>query len=994
MLYNTFLSSLFFLLLFPAMLLAQQDIAGVQPRTSLSGGVIYSCHFDTSFDAEDGDGKPDHWQRKHGLDAGIFFPDHLDILMVSAPNPFGNNVLRMDIQGGGAAVFSPKIFTRPGMCYTASVYVSAEKLEFSDVFLMLSFYGKTSGSPLKSVSSLPIHHTGGWQKIEAGPVHSDSADISSVSVGLFVIPKKRSDFGGIVDFTNIEIRESPNVVLSADAPHHIYTQRRDVDVSCKLTGIDPRQQSVDFVLEDPFGRVLTTRNVELIYGNVPASQFVFQPDDVNKTFEGRAVWDNLPIASPGFYRVRVRTPESFSKNIKLPEGVFYTDPLADSNPLTLAVIEPDERTPSTGTDGFRFPVKNGQFGWTLDGWSLDEIASSKPLFRYAALSQLKIPAWIPATPAQEADNLRQKLVNMCTDFKESNFRLTGMLSPIPDEVKKKIKRGVPNAAAVFTLPPDSWMPQLQDELGDLTMLVRDWQWTADDDLSLAELPGFIEQFEMYRNNFDPNDYRFGNGLAWNWFQPLPPRFSKAEKELKFDDADKKAITSAGGVSPPTANEQRAGAEAPASSDLVIMKEPANEFVSFYSADPLTPEEMQRYFGNDNEYNRNSAIRRFLSLNPLPSDRYSAEERVNDIVKRMTLARTCGLEAVFLSKPTDELSGILHPDGTPNELFLPWRTTSMMISGRDAVGSINLPNESININFLVPPVINSDVDESAEKIIGVLWNDKAERNPIEETLYLGNTPRAVNVWGKTIPLKDNKNEHTVDVSRTPLFVLGIDADVFRLRKSFALNTTEVPSISNADNDFQFSLTNTTSMPFTAKVSIIPPATGGWDISRIEPVLLEPRQTVDFSPVLRLQRSANTGRQKFRVNVKTSGMKTMNFDIYNTLQIGDKNVSLDFSSRLLPNGDIEVIQLFFNNSEDEHSYECRLYVPQRQVLKASILRQGRGSSEHTYIIPNGKDLLKKGVKEMTVRADPIASAFSGTVAQRQPMFYTVPLLLPNP
>ncbi|GHT39171.1 hypothetical protein FACS189427_13370 [Planctomycetales bacterium] len=358
---------------------------------------------------------------------------------------------------------------------------------------------------------------------------------------------------------------------------------------------------------------------------------------------------------------------------------------------------------------------------------------------------------------------------------------------------------------------------------------------------------------------------------------------------------------------------------------------------------------------------------------------------------MTLARTCGLEAVFLSKPKDELSGILNADGTPNELFLPWRTTSMMISGRDEIGSVNLPNESTNINFLVPPFSNSEVDESAEKIIGVYWNDKAaERNPIEEMLYIGNDPRAVNVWGKTIPLKENKNEHIVDVSRTPLFVLGLDADVFRLRKSFVLKTTEVPSISNADNDFQFSLTNTTSMPFTAKVSIIPPASGGWDISRIEPVLIEPRQTVDFSPVLRLQRSANTGRQKFRINVKTSGMKTMNFDIYNTLQIGDKEVSLDFSSRLLPNGDIEVIQTFVNNSEEEHSYECRLYVPQRLVLKASILRQGRGSMEHIYIIPNGKDLLKKGVKEITVRADPIAGILGGTVAQRQPMFYTVPLL----
>ncbi|MCL2742570.1 MAG: hypothetical protein FWE67_01820 [Planctomycetaceae bacterium] len=943
-----------FILLIPAVLSAQQNIAGVVQRTSLSGGVIYSCLFDDAFDLEDGDGKPDHWQRKHGIDNGIFFPDHIDILMISAPNPFGNHVLRMNIQGGGAAIYTPKINTRPNMCYTASVHVSADKLEFSEVFLMLSFYGKTAAVPLKNISSAPVQNTGGWKKIEVGPIRADHADMSSVSVGLMVVPKSnRNDFNGIVDWTHLEIRESPHVTLSTEAPNHIYNRKTRIGVSCKISGIDPHQQSLDFILEDPFGRVLTTNNIELIYGDVPASQFVFKAEDFDKTFEGRAAWNNLPIVSPGFYRVRIKTPEKYSKNIKLPKDVFYFDPLADSKPLTLAVIEEQsDLTP---------PIRNGEFGWTLEDWTLDEIAGSKPLFRNAALSQLKIPAWLPSETTAGGN---KQLLRLCTSLREDGYKLTGLMSPIPDEVKKKIKRGVPNAAAVFTLPLDTWMPQMQQPLGELSRLVRDWQWTADDDVSLAELPDFTQQFDTYMNNFDSNGYGFGMGLAWNWFQALPVRFSKTEKEFKFED---------GGAMNPAQ-------DTTAVQDLVIMQEPANEFVSFYSADPLTPEEMQRYFGSDNDFNRRSGIRRFLSLEPLSLDRYSPEERINDIVKRMVLSRTCGLEAVFLSKPKDALSGVLQPDGTPGELLLPWRTTSAVISGREHLGSINLPNESVNINFLIPAAFNSDTEEAEEQVAGVFWNDTATPlSPIRETLYLGNAPRGINVWGKTFLFGGNRHEHTVEADRTPVFVLGIDADVFRLRQGFRLNTTEVPSISNTDNDFQFSLTNTTNLPFVARLSIIPPETGGWEVSRIEPVLIAPKQTADFSPVLRLQRFANTGRQKFKVNVKASGIKSFDFDIYETLQIGDRNVSLDFSSRMLPNGDIEVIQTFFNNGDEERSYEFRLYVAQRQVLRASVVRQGRGTSEYTYIIPNGRDLLRRGVKEMTVRADPIG--------QGQPMFYTV-------
>jgi hypothetical protein len=894
-------------------------LPGQIARQTPSGGLIFRCLFDRNSDAENGDGWPDHWTRKSGIDQGILFPEYLEIANVQTNNNFGNHALRMNVEGGGAAVFSPKIPIRFGMSYTISAYADAVNFVHDDIFILLAFYGEKNAEPIQTIASEKIRNTNGWRRLEIGPIITDMPGVKTASVGLLVIPSRRQDFGARVDFTNVEIRESPSVSLSMPNENHLFFHPRNIDVGCRVQGIDPAQHLVSFVLEDPYGRVIAKRDVELMVGNRPASQFVVAEIDKFRVFQGTALWQGLPILSPGFYRVRVSTSESFVKNLKLPNGVFFEDPLADAEPLTFVVM-------SSGSF-----ISNGEFGWNLDGWALEEINHRLPLLAQSGISRLKIPAWFT-----DGNNKQRQMLNeLCDVLSRRHIHVVGLLHPVPEEIRAKIQFGTVNAASIFSLAPSVWSDSLQPTLQNLALLVKDWQWTSDNDLSITEIPGFMQHFEDLRRSFDRNDLGFGIGFAWSWEQVLPERFST-----------------------PTTSE--------------IASHSVNEFVALTSAEPLSSDDFEQYLTEISE----NRIRRFVSLVPLSEEEYVLNDRINDLVRRMVLGKIHA-ETLFLSKPIDNQTGVLRSNVTPSELFLPWRITATQLSGRRFLGSVVLPNRSRNYNF----------DLGNGKAVMVVWNDRAAmEKPIKETLYLGTEPEILDVWGKRFPLEQQGREQIVPVTPTPVFVTNISSGVARLRLGVQLGIKEIPSITNQKNPIPFSIKNDTEYPITAQISPVGPRSGHWTIDPpAQTLALDSGATGNGTFNLSLTTRANTGKRPIRINVKTQGPDPQEFSVYDEIQIGSKSVYMEFSSQLNRDGDIEVTQTFVNETDNVYTYSCQLIVPDRPMRETTI-RSGQGRMEHIYIVRRGQELIKNGVTEMTVRARSVGT----TQPVGQPMVYTIPLL----
>jgi len=892
-------------------------------RQSPAGGLLYRCLFDALSDAEDGDGFPDHWIQKTGIHNGIPFPNRRNIRIAENPNPFGNNVLRMEMDGGGAAVFSPKIPVRPGMSYTVSAHVETSDTVFNEIFIRLLFYGNDAVQPIHTADSRKIGNTNGWQQLTVGPLTADMPQVRHVAVGLYVMPPGRQDFGSHVHFTNIEIRESPNISLEMANPQHLFFTHRGLDVRCQFRGLDPHQHSVLFVLEDPFGRVIGQREAALYIGNHPAAQFVITPQSAQQIIHGTATWQDLPILSPGFYRVRVATPESYIQTLRLPADQTFDDPLKQIEPLSFAVMPQGSFIPG------------GDFGWTLDGWPLDEIMQSLPTLAQSGLSHLKLPVWISADTTPQH---RETLLRLCNLLSERQVRLIGLLQPVPQDILDRIPPSLVNAATILGNNPQPWGDSLQPSLRTLSLLIKDWQWTADTDTSLMDMffentgaisPAGMVRFRNYHRAFDQNQFGFGIGMTWNWYQDVP-------------------------------NE-----EFPLS----------NFFLNFPVNASVTPDYAASALRGMSAF----PFRRTVSVSPLPADDYSLETRITDFVQCLVLMKAAGADSIFLTAPKNAQTGVLRPDGTPDKLYLPWRTTAALLSGSRFLGSITLPNRSRNYCF----------DLGAGRCVMVVWNDlAAASHPVLETLYLGNEPEMIDVWGKHVLPEQLGNAQTFPITQTPIFITGVNLDVALFRLSMRTLLNEIPAVPNQTHTIPLFYRNASASPISVHITPQPPRAGDWTIT-------PPTQTVNLEPGadglgsfdLRLEPRADTGRQWFHYDVRMTGINAPAFAVYDEMNIGNPDVYMEFVTRLTEDGSIEIVQAFINNTENEYTYNCRLTIPSRRLEQSHIRRQGFGRVEHVYTIPRGQALLASGVTEVMLRVSPVNDG-SGVLGE--PMVYTIPLL----
>jgi hypothetical protein len=907
---------------------ADKPLPGQLPRYTRSGGTIFRTLFDRAADIDE-DGWPDSWTRKRGIERNIQFPDYIDIRIVENRSQFGNNALRMSIEGGSAAAFSPKIKVRRGMCYTFSAFVSMENIVFNDVFIFAAFYSKEGGDSIVTVRSESIKSSDGWRKLVIGPFRADDEKIDSVSIGLLTTQSERRDFNAKVYFTNVEIKESPNVKLSMSNEHHIFTDKTGIEVECVMTGFDPDQDKLKFIIEDALGQPIASREIEMIIGNRPASQFIVPKNDRWSVFEGVASWSPLPINSPGFYRIRVETPKSYISKLHLPPGVFFEDSLRNSMPITFVVIDQAAIT------------QDGIFGWNLDGWSLNEIYDRRLQLSLSGVSQLKIPAWIGGDDAKQ----RSRFLQISETFTPMGMQLTGLLSPVPKNVKDKIKIGRVNAAAIFAVPVTTWTEAIQPVIQENSLLIKNWQLTGDDDLSVVNITNFENRFREIQRSFDRKNLGLSLGVAWDWTQPFPFTNIESQTTPEKDTA--------------TAGNKRNFVQ--------------RDFVSIHTPDEMTAVDLEQSLEASSAIN----VRKLISLSILSGDKYDIAGRITDIVRKMVVSKVAGVDGIFLSQPISEQRGVLNSDATPNEIFLAWRTTSVLLSGRDYLGQIKLPNRSKNYNF---------VDHFGGGAVMVVWNDSASENsPTAETLYLGEEVEIIDVWGKRITPELEGSNQKIIVGQIPIFVRGLDADIVRMRLGFKLDRDEIPSRTNNEERIPFTFVNDTNLPAAVQFSVIEPREDTWRIKSPLALTLDSGGTgkSDFGIILNSQ--SNTGLQKFRIDITTTGTVQRKFAVYDEIYIGEKDVKLEFSSRMNRAGDIEVTQAFINNGERERSYVCRLRARGREYLQTFVTRQGFGRVEYTYTIPNGRELLRSGVKEITIHATPLPSD-----SLSQPMLYTIPLL----
>ena len=828
---------------------------------------VFYCDFGAQWD-EGFDRWPDRWTRH----LSATFPAYLPARIVNDPTAAGGHCLKIDLDGGAAAIYGPPFKVNAIFSYVVEAHLKTDRLVRDHAFISIGFYD-AKHKLLEKIASRPIGGTSDWIKVRIEPIAPAHEQTAYAVVGLHLEPFARPDVRGSASFADVWVGRLPRMTLQTDRRDNVYVAPARPKVSCIASGFAEENSRVVFELLDLSGKVIATEHRQLVVApKTPAARAEAGNGDAAPVtgVVGTATW-TPPIPDLGFYRVRVAMPGHV--------GVVH------QRELSLAVVDTQ---PSPA---------NGEFGWTLpNGEKPMTLAELTELLSQAGINWVKFPVWTSAEDSSRGD----RLVWFAERLHFQHIEMVGLLCQPPAEVLKRLgDADHPLAAQIFSSEPVLWYPSLEPVLTSLSLKVRWWQLGSDKDISFVGYPNAAEKVTQMRKFAA----RFGQqvyiGIGWSWLHELP------------------------------------------------RSRQAWDFVSLSADPPLTWQELSAYL----KQSAKVETRRWVVLEPLAKGDYSAEVRAGDLARRMLAAKIDGADGIFVPEIFSTQRGLMNDDGTVGDLLLPWRTTALAVAGAKFVGSISLPNHTVNRIF----------DRDGQMVM-VLWNDRQT----EERLYLGDDVRRMDMWGRTTKLATKNGEQIVPVGPLPIFITGLNGPVLRWRMSVKLAATQWPSVFGVAHANALIVKNAFGQGISGQIKMITPE--GWRNSTPEVSFkLASGETLNepFDVVLPLD--AATGRQDIRFDFDIMADRRYRFSVRRHIDVGLDDVTITANSRLNDQGELEIEQRLTNQTDKVVSFKCYLYAPDRLPVVTQVVEQGRGTDTKNYRLPNGAELVGK---TLLLRADEIA------------------------
>jgi hypothetical protein len=534
------------------------------------------------------------------------------------------------------------------------------------------------------------------------------------------------------------------------------------------------------------------------------------------------------------------------------EGSIRT---GDTREITLVSLEPGQ------------PDAHGMFGWSLPQGSkpidLDELAD---VLMQAGISWVKYPVWC----SEEDGGVKmEKILAFADKLGERGIEFVGLLLAPPESIRDQFAAPDPlRAADIFNEDPQKWFPSLEPVLIQISNRARCWQLGGDTDKSLMNLPNCIDRIGEIRKELNNAMQGMRLSIGWDWSRSLPAQ--STSQKLPWDIA------------------------------------------SMTSTPPLTDRELSEHL----DASRSSPLTPWVVLTPLSRDGYPLQERAADLVKRMMTAKMHGAEAVFCPDPFDPKTGLMNPDGTPGELFMPWRTIALEIGGGNYIGSIALPSRSPNYVFL-------------RKNDAVMFIYNTRRT--EETLFLGDQVKRTDMWGRTDAVLEVGPHHLVFADSRPLLITGMQKAITQWSIDLQIEKPQMPNEFGKSPEL-------------------------WTIDRNEiEFQVAPNGMLEEKFSIMLPSLVASGRNRVRIDFDVQADHRYTFSVYRDIEVGSNAIRIEMKTRLNEKNELEVEQHFINESGRKVSFRCDLNIPGRKRASTQILDMDRGEQIQIYRLKNGRSLL---------------------------------------
>jgi hypothetical protein len=260
-----------------------------------------------------------------------------------------------------------------------------------------------------------------------------------------------------------------------------------------------------------------------------------------------------------------------------------------------------------------------------------------------------------------------------------------------------------------------------------------------------------------------------------------------------------------------------------------------------------------------------------------------------------------------------------------------------------------------------------------QVVMVVWN----RVPVKETLYLGESVKQFDIFGRGATLDGDANEQTIHVGPTPSFVLGLHDAITRWRMAVAFEKRQVPSVFAKPHPNALRFRNFFPQGVGGSMKIVVlnsrrTEEGKNDKSPVEPSGFMPDRWTIEPPQSSFQLAANAemkfpfeielrnalfGKQPVRIDFRVEADRPYQFSVYGELEVGTEDLTLEVTSHLDSDGTLIVEQLMTNNAEQLADFKCFLRARGHRRQRMQVYRLGKELDRKVYRFGNGRELVGK-------------------------------------
>lgn len=211
--------------------------------------------------------------------------------------------------------------------------------------------------------------------------------------------------------------------------------------------------------------------------------------------------------------------------------------------------------------------------------------------------------------------------------------------------------------------------------------------------------------------------------------------------------------------------------------LLAVEQPGDDITSvFVPADTPT-----RSFAAQLDFLADEARRTrcWLALEAPPETAASAYWRSIDLVRRVALAAALAPQRVFVPAPFASVAGAGELQWEPNEHYIPLRTLLFHLGGLRCVRVMRPEPRTLALIF-----------QGARGACLVIWTWRDAPADVPVELYLAGDPKAMDVFGRPVPIESRQGKTRITVGPAPILVRDFDPYLAQLHASYSLSPNYV------------------------------------------------------------------------------------------------------------------------------------------------------------------------------------------------------------